>query len=1008
MTSTHRSPGRIARWRTASLALLAASAAPVLSAADLLPVTQSLDKVASRPGVFRGGAKFTPDGAGRSGAAGDRSVDFGTGGTGPVYVQDASFLNASTASDELSVAFWTKKYDIAAGSAFWINAPSSDGSRAFQAHVPWDNNNIYFDTAGCCGADTQRINAGIDTFPGYTGDNTWWTGSWHHFLFTKKGSTKQIFVDGQLFLAGDNTGALPTDITDLYIGSDGAGGGLFHALLDDFAIFGTALTEAQAAQLFSGTSPSALPAGAELLALWDFNDAPADGQFLSITPGADSTSASPDIIQIKHIDGATAWTSANVSMTLDGVSVTPTVTKAGDTTTVSYSPATLLAPQTKHSATFTYPSTGGSKTVSWSFTVAPYTADVVAKRVGAFRGGSAFTASGGGRTGAAGDHSVNFGLGTGPVYVRDGAFLNTATASDELTVAFWTKKYNIAASSAFWFASPSSNNGLRGYQAHVPWSDNTIYFDTSGCCGADTQRINANIDTFADYTGDISWWTNDWHHFAFSKKGEVKQVWIDGKLFLEAINTMPLPTDFTELFIGSDTAGGNRHQGLVDDFAIFGAALGEADLLSLKNGTAPSALPAAAKLLALWNFNDVPAGGLFIAFTPADGSIDGLPNQVKVTHLDGSAAWDLTKVTLTVDGAPANATVTRNAGVVTVAHTPNPVFAPLSSHTATLSYPSPDGSQASVTWSFKVGAYTRDLVAGNIGAIKGAAVYSPDGGGKTGAAGDYSIDLGRNNAGQSVHIIDATFINAASANDEFAFAAWQKLYQVADSALLWAISPSSSAGQRGFSTHTPWSNNILYFDTAGCCAGDTQRINANIDTFSGYTGDVGFWTNWHHIVFQKKLSTKQIWIDGELFLEGENTAPLPTDFTEAYLGFDPPDNARLRGLIDDAAFFKTALTDTEAKALFNGTKPNALPAAAGLIAYWNFNDPPATPVEGPRFNVTRSGNSVTITTVAPLPAGFVLETAADIAGPWTVQTGATTPVTVPIGAGNSFLRAVKR
>jgi hypothetical protein len=42
-------------------------------------------------------------------------------------------------------------------------------------------------------------------------------------------------------------------------------------LIDDFAAFGTALTQAQVQQLFTGTLPSALPASAKPLAYWDFN-----------------------------------------------------------------------------------------------------------------------------------------------------------------------------------------------------------------------------------------------------------------------------------------------------------------------------------------------------------------------------------------------------------------------------------------------------------------------------------------------------------------------------------------------------------------------------------------------------------------------------------------------------------------------------------------------------------------------------------------------------------------
>jgi hypothetical protein len=47
-----------------------------------------------------------------------------------------------------------------------------------------------------------------------------------------------------------------------------------HGLIDDFALFGSALTQAQIQQLFTGTLPSALPASAKPLAYWDFNANP--------------------------------------------------------------------------------------------------------------------------------------------------------------------------------------------------------------------------------------------------------------------------------------------------------------------------------------------------------------------------------------------------------------------------------------------------------------------------------------------------------------------------------------------------------------------------------------------------------------------------------------------------------------------------------------------------------------------------------------------------------------
>jgi hypothetical protein len=152
----------------------------------------------------------------------------------------------------------------------------------FQAHTPWSDNNIYFDTAGCCDTSLQRLSANIDTFSGYTGNNTWWTTLWHNLVFTKKADVKQIWIDGELFLEGNNTGTLSTDINQLMVGSDNASGGLMHSLVDDFAVYGKALQQAQITALKSGTKPSALPTTVGLIAYWDFNTVPAVPPTLSI------------------------------------------------------------------------------------------------------------------------------------------------------------------------------------------------------------------------------------------------------------------------------------------------------------------------------------------------------------------------------------------------------------------------------------------------------------------------------------------------------------------------------------------------------------------------------------------------------------------------------------------------------------------------------------------------------------------------------------------------------
>jgi len=292
-----------------------------------------------------------------------------------------------------------------------------------------------------------------------------------------------------------------------------------------------------------------------------------------------------------------------------------------------------------HTAKITYASGGVTKTGEWGFTVrafntaTPLAIDKLHSYQGVLLGNAKYTDDAGGHSGKAGDRAIDLGPnGDASVIITDASFVNATTKDNVMTFAAWVKKYDIADSSAFWADSPSSASGQRGFQGHTPWSNNNVYFDTAGCCGGDT-RISADIATFADYSGDPSWW-NSWHHFVFTKDGDHKTVYIDGKVFLEGDNTGALPTDFARIWIGAEGGGpnsGTTHSmhGLVDDFAIYGTSLAAADVTKLFNGTAPDALGAATKPLAYWPFDSTGGGGnpggeqpQFTSITRnADGSI---------------------------------------------------------------------------------------------------------------------------------------------------------------------------------------------------------------------------------------------------------------------------------------------------------------------------------------------------------------------------------------------------
>jgi len=350
--------------------------------------------------------------------------------------------------------------------------------------------------------------------------------------------------------------------------------------------------------------------------------APAQGSFTGRAPGAGAGNVIPSTsIWISHRNAAVVWTADNTSLSINGSEVEATFESVGGVATLSHTPSSLLAGGANIDVSLTYPDPGGNPTTEdWSFEVVGYfgpTLDSVGSYPGLIAGNAVFTADGGGHSGSAGDYGMDFTEDGGTIIVTEFDYLNAAAAKDELTVLYWGRKHAINNSSAFWIQSASANSGNRGFQAHVPWSNQQIYLDTQGCCAAGTQRLNGPIADFSGYTGDDTFWTGDWHLYSFSKKGDVKEIRIDGDLFLDGIDADPLTADITGLFIGSGNNLGNNDQSVFDDFAIYSSALSESDLKSIVNGGSPADL-ANKGLLAYWDFNDasdapappVPGGAL--------------------------------------------------------------------------------------------------------------------------------------------------------------------------------------------------------------------------------------------------------------------------------------------------------------------------------------------------------------------------------------------------------------
>jgi len=197
---------------------------------------------------------------------------------------------------------------------------------------------------------------------------------------------------------------------------------------------------------------------------------------------------------------------------------------------------------------------------------------------GTLNGPAAFSADAEGFSGAAGDYSINLGaINDKSAVVIDNATLDSALSNNTMAVSFWQNNTQVGNTSSFWIHSPSAGANERGFQAHVPWGNGTIFFDQSGCCNGN-QRLTA--------AGQIK--VNEWQHFVFQRNADgIQQIWVDGQKVAENGGTAEALEAFTKITIGAE--GGNLNNSLagrLDDFAVWNRMLTDAEITTLSGGAA--------------------------------------------------------------------------------------------------------------------------------------------------------------------------------------------------------------------------------------------------------------------------------------------------------------------------------------------------------------------------------------------------------------------------------------
>jgi hypothetical protein len=240
--------------RCAAAALLTASVFGLtrISRADLLGFwdfnnenapapSLALDQSGKGNGGAIAGAEYTADKGGWTGKAGDKGIRF-DGGSDTIFLSTATkgAFNSIGTNNKVTVAFWWFGDDTQPinQSQFW-----AEPNRSFQAHVPWSDSNVYFDTGGCCAVPAQRLSGAI------TEDQ--FKGQWNHWVFIKDGDDKYIYVNGTELLSnlGDATTPMVAPVGGIWLGSAN-GNNSSSGDYDDFAIWDEALSPSDVTKVY--------------------------------------------------------------------------------------------------------------------------------------------------------------------------------------------------------------------------------------------------------------------------------------------------------------------------------------------------------------------------------------------------------------------------------------------------------------------------------------------------------------------------------------------------------------------------------------------------------------------------------------------------------------------------------------------------------------------------------------------------------------------------------------
>jgi hypothetical protein len=165
---------------------------------------------------------------------------------------------------EVTIECWVKGNGVAGTNTSFLEAYDTLGNRILNIHMPWSNNNLYWDAGNQTGYD--RINKAMAA---NEIDNTW-----NHWAFVKKQSTGEMFIykNGQLWHSGTNLNRSMGYIHRFILGASKDQSIKWKGSIDEFRVYNAALPQATILANYQKKIDTSHPNWANLKVYYDFDN----------------------------------------------------------------------------------------------------------------------------------------------------------------------------------------------------------------------------------------------------------------------------------------------------------------------------------------------------------------------------------------------------------------------------------------------------------------------------------------------------------------------------------------------------------------------------------------------------------------------------------------------------------------------------------------------------------------------------------------------------------------